>query len=1075
MEKISVSVRVKPLDKAEVAKGIPWKIHNNAIALCPASGSQLPNHVFVFDNVFSMESTTEEIYNTTTKKIVSSAMDGFNGTVFAYGQTSSGKTFTMRGYDKDPGIIPLAIYDIFRNLEKADDREYLLHMSYMEIYNEDINDLLAPEQTKLQVHESLERGVFVSGLREEIVTSPEQALQLMEFGESRRHFGETNMNLHSSRSHTIFRLVIESRDKNQDDSIDLSCDSVRVSVLNLVDLAGSERVAKTGAEGTRLKEGTHINKSLMVLGTVINKLSEGIQGQGGHIPYRDSKLTRILQPALGGNARTAVICTITPAVIHVDESKGTLQFASRAMRVTNCAQVNEILTDAALLKKQKKEIEELKMKLKASRSENRDEEICALRNMLMKIEQEREKMYLMLQDEKKERAEEEQKQAKKIESLSNLVLNFNLFDFEDDKQKKKKARRKTWAPSMAEKNLDEISLNSLRDDGMMSHSRDRALPLPPPFDSLLVDDTSGNEGSPQIDDNYDIDIAFSNISSRKHVSDRKRKYTPEMPRLSKEDGNALKKQEHGHADVVGLTSPDLKEDVNINIDSHGQQQKDDDAVEDVKVESVGLTSPEIKEDVNINIDTLSQQEKVSTVLEQADGDSKSSVVHANTDECLARGEEQQKDVPQLSSEENNEMEKDIQGWQEKLDSAMDSIEKYKDMNTQLSARLVEAEESLKLHEQNLKESSELLEAAKAEVAVLQKSNEALKEQLAECLENNSILKSRVSDLENENSLFKSNEHSEVESLVNSLKKEKTELVAQLTEAYLKFEEEKAAFISSETAVPKFGVFDNSKKLNHLETQVVELQLELSVAKDSVEEEMAEKRLISEEAGRLKQKVTELERMLNASENNKESKDPLSEMENVECLRERYNELENIIRNKDQEKDELSRCMLEIESYKSSLQELKNELSTANSVMEQERNARMLEIRTLEEKMNELECRLNKERALREDDARHISDLQSKLSSLEEKLIQNENTFSKESWEMKSKMLKMQFTVDAVIAKAEVFHGRLLEAHDELKDLQTEVDRLKPLQSSVISKARSQDSDQLMTTEKQMSKSSNRRH
>ncbi|KAG5562316.1 hypothetical protein RHGRI_005143 [Rhododendron griersonianum] len=162
-------------------------------------------------------------------------------------------------------------------------------MSYMEIYNEKINDLLAPEHRKLQIHENLERGIFVAGLREEIVASPEQVLEFME---------------------------------------------------NLVDLAGLERAAKTGAEGVHLKE--------------------------GHVSYRDSKLTRILQPALGGNANTAIICNITLAQIHADETKSCLQFASRALRVTNCACVNEILTDAALLKRQKKEIEELKGSFKKS-------------------------------------------------------------------------------------------------------------------------------------------------------------------------------------------------------------------------------------------------------------------------------------------------------------------------------------------------------------------------------------------------------------------------------------------------------------------------------------------------------------------------------------------------------------------------------------------------------------------------------------------------------------------------------------------------------------------------------------
>ncbi|CAN1775923.1 Kinesin-like protein KIN-7N [Linum perenne] len=346
------------------------------------------------------------------------------GTVFAYGQTSSGKTFTMNGSEKDPGVIHRAVRDIFDKTQAISDREFLIRVSYMEIYNEEINDLFAVENQKLPIHESLERGIFVAGLREEIVNSAEQVLKLMESGEVNRHFGETNMNARSSRSHTIFRMVIESKGKVSNSSSDYSSsDAVRVSVLNLVDLAGSERIAKTGAGGVRLKEGKYINKSLMALGNVINKLSDGGK-QRAHIPYRDSKLTRILQPALGGNAKTSIICTLAPEEIHIEETKGSLLFASRAKRITNCAQVNEILTDAALLKRQKLEIEELRKKLQGSHAEDLEQEILNLRNGMLKYELEREKLEMQLEEERKSQKEREQRireQQMKIDNLSNIV------------------------------------------------------------------------------------------------------------------------------------------------------------------------------------------------------------------------------------------------------------------------------------------------------------------------------------------------------------------------------------------------------------------------------------------------------------------------------------------------------------------------------------------------------------------------------------------------------------------------------------------------------------------------------
>ncbi|KAK6232089.1 hypothetical protein SCA6_002162 [Theobroma cacao] len=410
MERIHVAVRTRPLSP-EDAKTSPWRISANSIFI--------PNHAtkFEFDRIFGEDCKTGEVYEARTKEIVAAAVRGFNGTVFAYGQTNSGKTHTMRGSAAEPGVIPLAVHDLFGIIQQDVDREFLLRMSYMEIYNEEIIDLLAPEHRKLQIHESIERGIYVAGLREEIVASPEQ--------------------------------IIESRDRTEDGDGDTvnSCDAVRVSVLNLVDLAGSERAAKTGAEGVRLKEGSHINKSLMTLGTVIKKLSEGAESQGGHVPYRDSKLTRILQPALGGNANTAIICNITLAQIHADETKSSLQFASRALRVTNCARVNEILTDAALLKRQKKEIEELRAKLQGSRSEHLEKEILNLRNTLLQSELERERIALELEEEKKAQVERErvlQEQAKKIKNLSSMVLYSSRDESRD--QFKKEKRRDTWCP-----------------------------------------------------------------------------------------------------------------------------------------------------------------------------------------------------------------------------------------------------------------------------------------------------------------------------------------------------------------------------------------------------------------------------------------------------------------------------------------------------------------------------------------------------------------------------------------------------------------------------------------------------
>ncbi|XP_073031375.1 kinesin-like protein KIN-7N [Primulina eburnea] len=424
MEKICVAVRVRPSSREGSGNAFQWKIENNCVSLHGVHNTPISGMSFAFDHVFDQDCSNGTVYELLIKNIIHSAVEGFNGTAFAYGQTSSGKTFTMNGTENDPGIIHRAVKDIFANIQQTFDREFLIRVSYMEIYNEDIIDLFAVENQKLQIHESLERGVFVAGLREEIVNSVDQVLSLIQLGEASRHFGDTNMNARSSRSHTIFRMVIESNQKDTTSSKGSSSDdAIRVSVLNLVDLAGSERVAKTQAGGVRLKEGKHINKSLMALGNVINKLSEDGKLRG-HIPYRDSKLTRILQPALGGNAKTSIICTVAPEQAHIEETKGTLQFASRAKRIINCVQVNEVLTDAALLKRQKLEIEELRRKLQGSHAGVLEQEILKLRNDMLKYELEREKLATALEEERRSHKEHDQcirEQYMKIDNLSNLA------------------------------------------------------------------------------------------------------------------------------------------------------------------------------------------------------------------------------------------------------------------------------------------------------------------------------------------------------------------------------------------------------------------------------------------------------------------------------------------------------------------------------------------------------------------------------------------------------------------------------------------------------------------------------
>lgn len=373
---------------------------------------------YAFDKVFGPSTSTSEIYNSSIRPIVHASVDGYHGSVFAYGQTSTGKTYTMQGTRKDPGVVPLAVEDLFkyitmRNADVNYNREFLLRVSYMEIYNEQINDLLATSvsasssrgklggpraaSSQIRIFENKNEGVVIRGLKEEIVTSPKQVYQLIATGEANRQTGSTSLNKHSSRSHSIFRVVIESRAKqhvstynvskpNNDKMSDIESVSsagsdlnkpIRISSLSLVDLAGSESVKATGSQGERLKEGQYINKSLMTLGHVIFKLSERADATSHgehkfgnsyqHIPYRDSKLTRLMQMSLSGNAQICIVCNVSPSMKNIEETHNTLKFALRAKRIKQMARINEVKDDRTLLQNYKEEIEFLKQQLKEAR------------------------------------------------------------------------------------------------------------------------------------------------------------------------------------------------------------------------------------------------------------------------------------------------------------------------------------------------------------------------------------------------------------------------------------------------------------------------------------------------------------------------------------------------------------------------------------------------------------------------------------------------------------------------------------------------------------------------------------
>ncbi|CAN8304536.1 unnamed protein product [Cochlearia groenlandica] len=344
-ENITVTIRFRPLSPREVNNGdeLAWYADGDYTIRNEYNASLC----YGFDRVFGPPTTTRRVYDIAAQQVVSGAMSGINGTVFAYGVTSSGKTHTMHGEQRSPGIIPLAVKDVFSIIQETPEREFLLRVSYLEIYNEVINDLLDPTGQNLRIRED-SQGIYVEGIKDEVVLSPAHALSLIASGEEHRHVGSNNVNLFSSRSHTMFTLTIESSPHGKGDD----GEDVTLSQLHLIDLAGSES-SKTEITGQRRKEGSSINKSLLTLGTVISKLTDT---KAAHIPYRDSKLTRLLQSTLSGHGRVSLICTITPASSTSEETHNTLKFAQRCKHVEIKASRNKIVDEKSLIKKYQKEI-----------------------------------------------------------------------------------------------------------------------------------------------------------------------------------------------------------------------------------------------------------------------------------------------------------------------------------------------------------------------------------------------------------------------------------------------------------------------------------------------------------------------------------------------------------------------------------------------------------------------------------------------------------------------------------------------------------------------------------------------
>ncbi|XP_017977805.1 PREDICTED: kinesin-like protein KIN-5C [Theobroma cacao] len=384
---VQVLLRCRPFSEEELRNNAPQVVTCNEyvreVAVSQNIAGKHIDRVFTFDKVFGPSAQQKDLYEQAVVPIVNEVLEGFNCTIFAYGQTGTGKTYTMEGECKraktgpngelpaEAGVIPRAVKQIFDTLE-SQNAEYSVKVTFLELYNEEITDLLAPEEiSKVALEEKQKKqlplmedgkgGVLVRGLEEEIVTSASEIFTLLERGSAKRRTAETLLNKQSSRSHSLFSITIHIKEATPEGEELIKCGK-----LNLVDLAGSENISRSGARDGRAREAGEINKSLLTLGRVINALVEHL----GHIPYRDSKLTRLLRDSLGGRTKTCIIATVSPAVHCLEETLSTLDYAHRAKNIKNKPEVNQKMMKSTLIKDLYGEIERLKAEVYAAREKN---------------------------------------------------------------------------------------------------------------------------------------------------------------------------------------------------------------------------------------------------------------------------------------------------------------------------------------------------------------------------------------------------------------------------------------------------------------------------------------------------------------------------------------------------------------------------------------------------------------------------------------------------------------------------------------------------------------------------------
>ncbi|KAM9193844.1 centromere-associated protein E-like [Mergus octosetaceus] len=1043
---VTVCVRLRPLIARESALGDEasphWRSEENTVS--EVNGAR----AFSYDRVFHSSDNTQQLYEGVAVPIIQSAVQGYNGTIFAYGQTSSGKTYTMMGNEDAVGVIPKAIQHVFKLICEIPDREFLLRVSYMEIYNETITDLLCDIRKKkpLGIREDVNRNTFVEDLTEEVVVSPQEVMEWIRKGEKNRHYGETKMNEHSSRSHTIFRMIIESRERS--DLANANCDgAVMVSHLNLVDLAGSERASQTGSGGLRLKEGCNINRSLFILGQVIKKLCDD---PSGFINYRDSKLTRILQNSLGGNAKTVIICTITP--VSFDETLSTLQFANTAKRMKNTPKVNEVLNDDALLKRYRKEILDLKKQL----------EEVSLKTQIHAVEKDQLAQLL------EEKNSLQKVQEDRIRNLTEMLVTSASFSSKQN-IKAKKRRRVTWAPGkINQENVNyfedfekteltetkmKVSLSLLPDGeatfSESSENDNQCLTLPDPISDV--------EWTPGPNMNWTLKD-FEESMQRCEVSTLEKDLAVNEVNVLQANFNKLVLENEQLKSEINEMKEKLKEKIEIDefetLEKQTQKEHETELMHEVTslknvVSNVEAHNVELEAEISSKLEQLKEKENKIKMLQnrveelQTAGVEKkdASVSARDSDKLLEEVQQLTKslldseiialDAKKESSflrtenlelkEKMNEllsnykqMQKDVQLYQSQIEAGKASYKKMQaDLQKELQSVFQENTKLTSLMEGKVPK--DLLS-----VVELEKKASDIKAELEKALEENALLQKQVNEL------------SEFQSLPNTVEMQQR---AKQTKILEKCEELRLLELEREQL--RSEAADNEVKLKYMTEEIGKSKEDLADAQLKYENS-------DQEYVALKQLHEELElKYVAASENSQEMKLQI---------------------------EHLSK---EAEESKTALDDVKLELSIKMKELEEKtaEHERLLGVR---EDLIQTRQKLNEMEQLKEQEKTMESRLEAKDSELQAVLLQLSGcweeikTLTQERDDLKQKEESLQAEKDQLSEDIKDTVSMNILAHEELRNAQSS---LKQSQEAVkkLEKSLSEKESQMLSVEETLRK------